>query len=231
MAENTEISRRSFLGLGGAALAGAAVAGVASAMPETALAAGEGPVAEIAIAESGASAGPDVLGMHPWEIAPDPIPADEITATEEYDVLVIGAGLAGCCATIAALEEGANVITIDKNPDTVVVGRGVHIAGFHTKVQEGLVDQGLLEEPDYAQVVRRWIHWAQGRVKEPLLWRWARKSGACFDWLYDLASAQGLEALLWDGYYKGPDYTEYPVTHIFYRSDKYEETINFTFYE
>ena len=42
---------------------------------------------------------------------------------------------------------------------------------------------------------------------------------------------ENLEALLWDGYYKGPDYTEYPVTHIFYQADKYEETINFTFYQ
>ena len=49
---------------------------------------------------------------------------------------------------IAALEEGAKkVITIDKNPETVVA-RGVHIAGFHTKVQQGLVDQGLLQEPE-----------------------------------------------------------------------------------
>ena len=112
-----------------------------------------------------------------------------------------------------------------------MVARGVHIAGFHTKVQQGLVDQGLVEEPDYNNVVRRWINWAQGRVKEPLLWEFAHKSGACFDWLYDLATKKGLEALLWDGYYKGPDYTEYPVTHIFYQADKYEETINFTFYQ
>ena len=88
-----------------------------------------------------------------------------------------------------------------------------------------------MEEPDYNNVVRRWINWAQGRVKEPLLWEFAHKSGACFDWLYDLATKKNLEALLWDGYYKGPDYTEYPVTHIFYQADKYEETVNFTFYQ
>ncbi|MEG0759416.1 MAG: FAD-binding protein, partial [Raoultibacter sp.] len=145
-------------------------------------------------------------------------------------VLVIGAGLGGCCSSIAALEEGAKVITLDKNPAGTVVGRGVHIAGFHTKVQQDLVEQGLLEEPDYRQVVRRWINWAQGRVKEPLLWEFARKSGACFDWVYDLAVDNGMAALLWDGYYKGPDYTEYPVTHIFYQADKYKETIDFTFY-
>ena len=233
------LSRRAFLGLGGTALAGAAVAGLAGCAPQGSADAGKASTAGAAdgatggmpVADSGASAGSDVAGMHSWEIAPEDIPADKITNTEDCDVLVVGAGLGGCCATIAALEEGAKkVITIDKNPETVVA-RGVHIAGFHTKVQQGLVSQGLVEEPDYNNVVRRWINWAQGRVKEPLLWEFAHKSGACFDWLYDLATKKGLEALLWDGYYKGPDYTEYPVTHIFYQADKYEETINFTFYQ
>lgn len=234
---NGALSRRAFLGLGATAAAGAAV-GLAGCSPASNSGAAAGDAAGGAasaasgmpLAGNGASAGPDTQGLHSWEIAPEPIAADQITATEDCDVLVIGAGLGGCCATLAALEEGASVITIDKNSEQAIA-RGVHIAGFHTKVQQSLVDQGLVEEPDYNHVVRRWINWAQGRVKEPLLWKFAHKSGACFDWLYDIAKEKGLEALLWDGYYKGPDYTEYPVTHIFYKADKYEETVNFTFYQ
>ncbi len=224
------LSRRAFLGLGGTALAGAAVVGMAGCAPQ---AKSESAAGEVAAAQgkNGATAGPDAAGIHSWEIAPEAIPADKIKSTEECDVLVIGAGLGGCCSSIAALEEGAGkVIVIDKNPETVVA-RGVHIAGFHTKVQQDLTGKGLLTEPDYSQVVRRWINWAQGRVKEPLLWEFAHKSGACFDWLYGLATKKGLEAMLWDGYYKGPDYTEYPVTHIFYKAGKLEETVNFTFYQ
>lgn len=221
----SSISRRTFIEASGTALvAGAAVAGMAApAVADEAAGAPVGP--------NGMAAGPDAAGLHAWEIAPEPIDPSLITGTEDTDVLVIGAGLGGVCATMAALEEGAKVITIDKTNGSAPVGRGVHIAGFHTKVQQDLVEKGLLEEPDYNKVVRRWINWAQGRVKEPLLWKFARKSGACFDWLYDIATDNGMEALLWDGYYKGPDYTEYPVTHIFYQADKYEETINFTFYE
>lgn len=232
--KNYGISRRAFLGLGATA---AAAAGLAGCAPQTPASAGGEDLAGtgatkggMPMADNGASAGPDTQGLHSWEIAPEGIPADQITATEDTDVLVIGAGLGGCCATLAALEEGAKVITIDKNTEQAIA-RGVHIAGFHTKVQADLVKQGLLEEPDYVHVVRRWINWAQGRVKEPLLWEYARKSGACFDWLYDIAKTQGLEALLWDGYYKGPDYTEYPVTHIFYKEGMLEETVNFTFYQ
>ena len=219
------ISRRNFVAASGAiATAAAATSAVGTAI------AGEA-AAEMPVGPNGQACGPDAAGLHSWEIAPEPIPADKIVSTEDTDVLVIGAGLAGVCATIAALEEGAKVITIDKTSGGAPVGRGVHIAGFHTKVQQALVEQGLLEEPDYGHVVRRWINWAQGRVKEPLLWEFAHKSGACFDWLYDLAVANGMEALLWNGYYKGPDYTEYPVTHIFYQAGKYEETVNFTFYQ
>lgn len=230
----SRLSRRAFLGLGGAAAGAAAMAGLVGCAPKGPEAASDSLAATgtggMPMADNGASAGPDCQGLHSWEIAPEPIAEDQIVGTETTDVLVIGAGLGGCCATLAALEEGAKVITIDKNSETVVA-RGVHIAGFHTKVQSDLVKQSLLEEPNYVNVVRRWINWAQGRVKEPLLWKFAHKSGACFDWLYDIAKGQGLEALLWDGYYKGPDYTEYPVTHIFYKEGMLEETVNFTFYQ
>lgn len=232
--ESKEVSRRTFLGLSGTALAGAAVASITGCAPASSTEEASDAVEQngMPMSESGASAGPDTAGLHSWEIAPEAIPEGDITETIDCDVLVIGAGLGGCCASIAAIETGAGkVITIDKNQEGTIVGRGVHIAGFHTKLQQELAEQGLLEEPDYSNVVRRWIHWAQGRVKEPLLWQFAHKSGACFDWLYDHAVDNGLEALMWDGYYKGPDYTEYPVTHIFYAAGKYEETVNFTFYE
>ena len=225
---SNNVSRRTFLEASGTVLAGAAAMGAVSG---TALAEEAGASTGMPVGPNGMAAGPDAAGLHSWEIAPDPIAEEQIADEEDCDVLVIGAGLAGTCATMAALEEGAKVITIDKTNGASPVGRGVHIAGFHTKVQQKLVEEGLLEEPDYSNVVRRWINWAQGRVKEPLLWEFAHKSGACFDWLYDIATANGMEALLWNGYYKGPDYTEYPVTHIFYQADKYEETVNFTFYQ
>lgn len=227
-----KLSRRAFLGMGASAAAGMAATGLVGCTakePKSTADNNAGSGASSYDYNKNPAYGPDMAGTHPWEIAPETISENKITSTVDCDVLVIGAGLGGCCATLAALEKGAKVIIIDKNPPGVVVGRGVHIAGFHTKVQQELASKGLLVEPDYRQVIRRWINWAQGRVKEPLLWEFGRKSGACFDWLYDKCSDK-LDALLWDGFYKGPDYTEYPVTHIFYQKDKYEETINFTFY-
>lgn len=158
------LSRRAFLGLGGTALAGAAVVGMAGCAPQAKSESAAGEVAAVQ-GKNGATAGPDAAGIHSWEIAPEAIPADKIKSTEECDVLVIGAGLGGCCSSIAALEEGAGkVIVTDKNPETVVA-RGVHIAGFHTKVQQDLTGKGLLTEPDYSQVVRRWINWRKVALK------------------------------------------------------------------
>jgi fumarate reductase flavoprotein subunit len=145
-----------------------------------------------------------------WESAPAPIPATEIKKTVDVDVVVIGAGLAGFCAALAAKEAGANPIIIDKNRS--FAARGGHITGFSTKVHEQM---GL--KVDYRQIIRSWVLWAQGRVKEDLVWEFAHKSGACLNWVIDMVEPKGLKVALWDGYYKGPDYTEQPVTHFFYK--------------
>lgn len=165
-----------------------------------------------------------------WQTPPADIAKSEITQTIECDVLVVGSGLAGCAAALAAAEKGAKTIIIEKSVAGTIAARGLDIAAFHTKLQADLVDKGLMEEPDYRQTVRRWVMWAQGRVKEPLLWEWARKSGACFDWMYDMVLDRGLSAYVWDGYYKGPDYTELPVTHAFYQTQYEEQTFGFTQY-
>lgn len=145
-----------------------------------------------------------------WETKPAAIPASEIKKTIDTDVLVIGAGLAGTVATLSAHEAGAKVILIDKNETTAA--RGGHITAFNSKLQQ---EMGI--KVDYRQVVRRWIYWAQGRCKEEMLWLFAHKSGACYDWVMDMVQPRGLKSALWDGYFKGPDYTEYPVTHFFYK--------------
>lgn len=145
-----------------------------------------------------------------WETKPAPIPAAEIKKTIETEVLVIGAGLAGTVAALSADEAGASVIIIDKNE--VPAARGGHITACGTRFQK---EHSI--NVDYRQVIRRLIYWAQGRVKEDLIWLFTEKSGSCFDWVYDQVADKGLKVAIWDGYFKGPDYTEYPVTHFYYK--------------
>jgi succinate dehydrogenase/fumarate reductase flavoprotein subunit len=155
-----------------------------------------------------------------WEKTPSPIPEREIKKIIDTDIVIIGAGLAGMCTALSAKEAGAKPIIIEKNGN--FSARGSHNTAFGSKVQQRL---GI--EINYRKVIRDWIAWAQGRVNEDLLWLFARKSGACMDWLIDIAKAGGMSVGIWDGYYKGPEYTEYPVTHIFYVPGKPDDSWNY----
>lgn len=147
-----------------------------------------------------------------WEKPVEPIPEAEVKKTVEVDVVVIGAGLAGVAAAVAAREEGAEVALIEKAKSWGA--RGGHITAFGSKVQKEL---GV--KNDYGEIVRRLISWGQGRMDERLLWMFARKSGACMDWAIDMCAKNDVKVTLWEGYYKGPTYTEFPVTHFFYNKD------------
>lgn len=159
-------------------------------------------------------------GKWSWEITPVPIPTSQIEETINTDIIVIGAGLAGMVTTLAAQEAGANPILIEKNG--TFSARGFHNAAFNTKLQKEI---GI--QINYRQVIRDWIRWAQSKLDEDLLWLFAKKSGACMDWLIDIAESAGMQVGLWDGYFKGPDYTEYPVTHVFYTPGNRENSCNY----
>ena len=191
------MSRRDFFKGSTAALAGIAAA---TALPGIAKA---GDIPE-------AYAKPKCSGWS-WEKPVKPIPKSQISKVITADVVVIGAGLSGMAAALSAAEQGATVQVVDKNPSWAA--RGGHITAFGSKVQQRFGVQN-----NYRQIIRDWVAWAQGRIDEQLLWEFAHKSGACMDWAVDIAEKQGLQVTLWDGYYKGPDYTEYPVTHIFYEA-------------
>lgn len=215
------VSRRQFLigaGLAGIGAAGAGLAGCApssKAAGDSAASAGSASAAGVdsaALANNplGANAAVEWTFMTP----PADIGSDQIKSTEDVDVLVVGCGFAGAVASVAAAEAGAKTLCIDKC-DTWS-GRGGHITAYGSKIVKQYADEGWFKEADYAHVVRRLIEWATGRVKEPLMWQFAKKSGACMDWLVDLVADSGLQPTLWAGFYKGPDYTEEPITHFFY---------------
>lgn len=184
------ITRRGFFKGSALAITGAAVSG---AIPSL--------VKDVA-AQSQAPANPS------WMKAPAPIPAKDIKETINADLVIVGDGLTGLCAALAAKEAGLNPVIIEKNK--VCGARGGHITGFDTKYQKA-----LNLAPDNRQIIRELVRWAQGRVNEDLLWMFAHKSGACFDWAAEMAEAKGLKVGIWSEFYKGPDYTEYPVTHVF----------------
>lgn len=196
--EKQGVSRRNFL-KGTAAAAGAATVASIATLPTQVMAGGE-------------AIGEPIKSSHQWsweKPAPE-IREREIKKTIDTDIVVIGAGLSGISAALSAAQLGAKVHVVDTNSGPAF--RGGHITAFDSKVQKKL---GI--KNDYRQIIRDWVAWAQGRVDEKLLWSFSRKCGAAMDWATDIATEKhGLQVTMWEGYYKGPDYTEYPVTHIFH---------------
>ena len=207
------LSRRTFV-------AGAAAAGLVAATGAQIAVADEASPAAYSIGEASASseeikalASPADGVQWSWLEYPGDIEPD---SEEDTEVLVIGCGFAGSVAAVSAAEKGAKVTIVDKA--SAPSGRGAHITAFGSKVvQQTLADGYITEDQmDYAQIIRNWIRWSQGRLDESMLWMFAHKSGACMDWLVEHMEAQGLHATLWCDYFKGPDYTEWPITHFFY---------------
>ncbi|HEX3011420.1 MAG TPA: FAD-dependent oxidoreductase [Syntrophomonadaceae bacterium] len=147
-------------------------------------------------------------GKYSFEIAPDPIPDSEIKKTVTADVVVVGAGLAGLCASVSAAQSGAKTVVIEKRE--TFTARGMHNAAVGSRVQKKL---GI--EINKVQAIRDIVKWSGHRVNESLHWLWINNSGAAMDWLMDMTEAEGLGTTLWAGHYRGPDYFEYPVTHMF----------------
>ena len=153
------VSRREFLK---GAVAGAAGIGLSHVLNMVPAYAEEMP-AEIAAEE-------DWLGTAP-EIA-----ESEISKVIDTDVVVIGAGVAGCAAARSAAENGAKVVLIEKADSPQ--GRGEDYAVINGDVQARYGRDNM--DPD--EIVDRLMQDFLYRSKRPILRRWAEESAAAFSW-------------------------------------------------
>ena len=131
----TDISRRSFLGGAGLAGAGLLVGALAGCSPSQPSAdKGAGTTADAATASAGGYA---------WE---QPlVPITDIVSEESYDIVVVGAGVAGCAAAQSAAEAGASVCLVEKSD--IVTGHGQDNAALGSKLQK---EKGYTYDKDEA---------------------------------------------------------------------------------
>lgn len=163
-----ELDRRHFLkgafATGAVAAAGVALAGCSPSES------GEKP-------ESGATEGgtPYPEGLQASDFESSPVELDPITKFSEektYDVVVVGAGTGGVPAALSALEEGATVAVLQKEPTPIAQG------GTCTGV--------LLDESDeqgvmnFIQAFMEDCHW---RADRDLATTWAKYSGETIRWM------------------------------------------------
>ena len=166
------ISRRDFLKGTVAGAASAAVMGVFG------ISAG----AEEAKAD-GAAAGSGYAWTQPM------VPITDFVAEENYDIVIVGAGMAGCTAAQAAAEAGASVCVVDQSNG--FTAHGTDICGIGTKLQK---EAGV--EIDKALAARLLYQWSQSQANFALIRTFVEKSGEILDYYIDMARERGIEVNL-----------------------------------
>lgn len=209
MSENfLSMDRRSFL-------KGAIATGAAA----TAAAAGAATLTGCAAEPKGAADGKMAsTGTYAFETAPEPIPESDIVETVDADIVIIGAGFSGLCCALAAAENGAKVVMLERMDH--VVGRGGSIYAMNSKLTKEKGYECPVEE--IAQRYKRMMGYHSYRVDGRKWMNHFHRSGEAMDWLIDrmtTASSVGGNDLtpVMEHWYEDPEDIngEFPGTHEF----------------
>lgn len=163
------ISRRSFLTLGAVATVAAAGAGLT----------GCGKSSSDTEAE-----GTETPAGRTWETAPAPITA--IAKTEEYDVVVVGGGMAGCSAMCSAAEAGAKVLLLEKTEKLNF--RGIDYAALASEIQKSV---GIDLSARKNEMVEELQRWGAHRGNERVIRVWANNCDEAINWAAGVHTAHG----------------------------------------
>ncbi len=124
-----------------------------------------------------------------WETPPEPIAEADIAQTIDADVVVVGAGVAGVLAAVAANEAGAKVVILERTDKAS--GRG----GDNSAI-DSFKHRELGIELDKHDIVRQLWHWGQGRINMELLYLWANNSGMVLDRIAEMLAEEGMDTYL-----------------------------------
>lgn len=187
MKEN--VSRRSFVtgaALGAAALGTTAMtsAALADEAAETEEASAEESAVEVASSVSNAEGAGGWLGEAPV------ISADDIVETLETDVLIVGAGMSGMVAALAAAERGMDFILCESM--SAVASPHFDIGARNSTYQQ---ENGL--EVDKGRWLNEWARYASFKNDQAVGRVWTDYSGEFVDWLADTyAKHSGVETTI-----------------------------------
>ncbi len=117
---------------------------------------------------------------------PEPVLAtaiDEQTWSDEVDVLVIGAGMAGVCAALEAARAGAHVLVIDKGGEGTCTSA---MAGGHFYLGGGTAVQQATGFDDSPEEMARYLQAVSPEADPEKVRRYSHDSAEHFDWLEGL---------------------------------------------
>ncbi|MDC7124349.1 MAG: FAD-dependent oxidoreductase [Spirochaetales bacterium] len=111
-----------------------------------------------------------------WLGAEPVINEDQVENTIEADVIVVGAGVAGVCATRSAAEEGAKVVVFEKAAEPQCR------SGEYAVVNGSLQEKWGRANMDTEEMVTRFMQECEYRIKRPIVSKWADNNADVFDW-------------------------------------------------
>ncbi len=139
---------------------------------------------------------------------PAPIKDADIKGTQDADIVVVGAGVAGLMAAYTAAKAGVKTILIEKSEK--FNARGGHNAALRSKIQ---LEEGLDYDP--VRVVRELTKWGSNNVDVSQIMAWATNCSPIIDELIDMATAQDIKVMRWGNDVPDQFYPEYKTVHMF----------------
>lgn len=108
-----------------------------------------------------------------WETAPEPIADDQITETVQADVVIVGAGIAGNVAAMAAAEAGLSAVVLQKLDRVANYGTGV--ASYDCRKQK---EMGAPDKYDVSELLSLYMSQGVNMPDRRFMEMWVRRSGA-----------------------------------------------------
>ena len=108
-------------------------------------------------------------------------PVTDFAETVDCDMVVVGAGIAGVTAAYSGMNNGLNVILLEKGE--VFAGRGAQIGSIGSKMQLETEGAPVI---DPIEVVNDGVRSGDNRVNRDLWVRYATFSGKAIDWIMDV---------------------------------------------
>lgn len=117
-----------------------------------------------------------------WRQPPAPLNEREIAGEYTADAVIVGLGHAGVCAARAAAEAGSSVIVLEKHSKKRHQFQG---GGQIGHINSGFLERMGVPKVDILEYVNDWQLRSNNRSNVGLIFKYAKNSGSCFDWLFD----------------------------------------------
>jgi fumarate reductase flavoprotein subunit len=178
--KGTGLSRRDFLKGASAGAVGIATAGIlGGCAPKVS---NPSPAATVAPTEAAVT---PAAADQPWYGTAPEIADNQIAETVETEILICGAGHTGTISALAAAEQGAKILVIEKNPTPGRIKSWVGAVDTKAQIASGV-------KFNKTELVNDLARYARNYCDQRLIKTWADHSGETVDWLAGILAQGGI---------------------------------------